>query len=177
LVKGLVEMHGGTVSATSEGEGKGSTFTVTLPVLAEPLDFAAEAIFDNGQATTGHGRRILVADDNLDGVESMAEMLRCGGDEVWTANDGLEAVAATEAFRPEIILMDIGMPRLNGLDATRRIREQPWGKFVAIIALTGWGQDGDRERSREAGCDGHLVKPVNLTDLEKMLAEVLRQRV
>jgi len=177
LVKGLVEMHGGTVSATSEGEGKGSTFTVTLPVLAEPQDFAAEAIFDNGQATTGHGRRILVADDNLDGVESMAEMLRCGGDEVWTANDGLEAVVAAEAFRPEIILMDIGMPRLNGLDATRRIREQPWGKVVAIIALTGWGQDGDRERSREAGCDGHLVKPVNLTDLEKMFAEVLRQRV
>ncbi|HEV3439035.1 MAG TPA: PAS domain S-box protein [Gemmata sp.] len=177
LVKGLVEMHGGTVSATSEGEGKGSTFTIKLPMLMETSDSALDVVFDNGQAATGPRRRILVADDNLDGAESMAEMLRCVGDEVWTANDGLEAVAATEAFRPEIILMDIGMPRLNGLDATRRIREQPWGKVVAIIALTGWGQDGDRERSREAGCDGHLVKPVNLTDLEKMLAEVLRQRV
>ena len=81
---------------------------------------------------------------------------------------------AAEAFRPEVILMDVGMPRLNGLDATRRIREQPWGKGMTIIALTGWGQDGDRERSSEAGCDGHLVKPVSLADLEKLLAEVAR---
>jgi CheY-like chemotaxis protein len=83
-----------------------------------------------------------------------------------------EAVSAAESFRPEVILMDVGMPRLNGLDATRRIREQPWGKGITIIALTGWGQEGDRERSKEAGCDGHLVKPVNVSDLDKLLADV-----
>jgi CheY-like chemotaxis protein len=102
----------------------------------------------------------------------MALMLHLLGDEVRTANDGVEAVALAEAFRPEVILMDVGMPRLNGLEATRRIREQPWGQDMTIIALTGWGQEGDLERSREAGCDAHLVKPVNLNDLEKMLAEL-----
>ena len=81
------------------------------------------------------------------------------------------AVEVAGHFRPEVILMDVGMPRLNGLDATRRIRAQPWGKTITIIALTGWGQEGDREDSREAGCDGHLVKPVNLPDLEKLLPE------
>jgi PAS domain S-box-containing protein len=176
LVKGLVEMHGGSVMAASEGEGKGSTFIVTLPVLKEQQNEAIDANSDNGQTAANHSRRILVADDNQDGAESMAEMLRLLGDEVWTANDGEEAVAAAEAFRPEVILMDVGMPRLNGLDATRRIREYPWGKSVAIIALTGWGQESDRERSRDAGCDGHLVKPVNLADLEKMLNDVHAKR-
>src|SRR5207237_1086048 len=99
-----------------------------------------------------------------------AMMLRLLGNEVRTAHDGMQALEAAEAFRPEVILMDVGMPRLNGLDATRRIRERPWGKEVAVIALTGWGQEGDRERSREAGCDGHLVKPVNLADLQRLLA-------
>src|SRR4051812_11978554 len=98
-------------------------------------------------------------------------MLRLLGNEVRAAHAGVEAVEQAEVFRPEVILMDVGMPRLNGLDATRRIREQAWGKEITIIALTGWGQDGDKERSREAGCDGHLVKPVNLTDLERLLAE------
>jgi CheY-like chemotaxis protein len=98
-------------------------------------------------------------------------MLRLLGNETKTANDGVEAVAEAERFRPEVILMDVGMPRLNGLDATRRIREQPWGQAMTIIALTGWGQDKDRERSREAGCDGHLVKPVDIADLERVLGE------
>jgi CheY-like chemotaxis protein len=118
------------------------------------------------------GRRILVVDDNRDGADSLAMMLRMMGNDVRTANDGLEAVKVASEFRPEVILMDVGMPRMNGLDATRRIREQDWGRRMTVIALTGWGQGGDRERSREAGCDGHLVKPVNLPDLEKVLAEV-----
>jgi CheY-like chemotaxis protein len=113
----------------------------------------------------GPARRILVVDDNRDGAESMADMLRLLGHEAATAHDGLEAVERAEAFHPDLILMDVGMPRLNGLDATRRIREQPWGRDLAIIALTGWGQENDRERSREAGCDGHLVKPVGLSEL------------
>ena len=87
-----------------------------------------------------------------------------------TAHDGIEAVAAAEEFRPEVILMDVGMPRLNGYEAAGRIRGQPWGRSVTIIALTGWGQEGDRVQSREAGCNGHLVKPVDLRDREKLLA-------
>jgi len=102
----------------------------------------------------------------------MAEMLRLLGHQVHTAHDGLEAVEQAERFRPEVILMDIGMPVLNGLDATRRIREQPWGRKVAVIALTGWGHDGDRSRSRGAGCNGHLVKPVALTDLARALTDL-----
>jgi CheY-like chemotaxis protein len=174
LVKGLVEMHGGTVRAASDGQGKGSTFTVTLPVLADQQRRADTAI-GNGQTTSGPKRHILVVDDNRDGADSLAMMLRLAGNEVQTANDGAAAVHAAEHFRPEIILMDVGMPRLSGLDATRRIREQPWGKEIMVIALTGWAQDHDRERTREAGCDAHLVKPVKLDDLEKALADLKRR--
>ena len=116
--------------------------------------------------------RVLVVDDNRDSAESMAEMLRLFGHEVAIAHDGAEAVEAAEEFRPQAILMDVGMPRLNGYEATRRIRQRAWGKDTAIVALTGWGQDGDRARSKEAGCDGHLVKPVNLADLETLLTEL-----
>jgi CheY-like chemotaxis protein len=170
LVKGLVEMHSGVVTAASAGEGRGSTFTVTLPVL---IDQQASTISEreNEKVTTHTKRRILVVDDNHDGADSLAMMLRLLGNEVRTANDGVAAVEEAEGFRPEVILMDVGMPRLNGLDATRRIHEQPWGKGMKVIALTGWGQDGDREKSREAGCAGHLVKPVTLADLEKVLGE------
>jgi signal transduction histidine kinase/ActR/RegA family two-component response regulator len=170
LVKGLVEMHGGTVSAESEGEGKGSTFTVRLPATeGRSAPLAATSAETEGP---GIGRRVLVVDDNRDGAESMAMMLQLLGDEVRSAHDGIEAVEVAEQFLPHVILMDVGMPRLNGLDATRRIREQPWGKEITVIALTGWGQQSDRQRSREAGCDGHLVKPVNLSDLEKLLSEL-----
>jgi PAS domain S-box-containing protein len=168
LVKGLVEMHGGTVSASSAGDGAGTTFTVTLPE-AEKTDIPAPAPADRASSPA---RRILVVDDNRDGAESMADMLSLLGHEVATAHDGLEAVDRAEAFRPDVILMDVGMPRLNGLDATRRIRERPWGRAMRVVALTGWGQDGDRERSRAAGCDAHLVKPVNVADLQRVLAEV-----
>lgn len=173
LVKGLVEMHGGRVTAESAGEGAGSTFTVTLPVLADRPDLV-EKPGVNGQAAGSRGRRILVVDDNRDGADSLALMLSLMGNEIRTANDGIAAVEAASEFLPEVVLMDVGMPRLNGLDATRRIRDQAWGKDMTIIALTGWGQENDRERSREAGCDGHLVKPVNLPDLEKILTGVQR---
>lgn len=169
LVKGLVEMHGGTVTAASEGDGRGSTFTVMLPVLIEHSDPSHLHPADAGQINTPR-RRILVVDDNKDGADSLAMMLRLTGNDVQTANDGVQAVEQAEQFRPEIVLMDIGMPKLNGLEATRRIRQQDWGRHMQVIALTGWGNEGDRERSCEAGCDGHLVKPVDLHDLEKLLA-------
>ncbi len=172
LVKGLVEMHGGTVEAASPSPGKGSTFTVRLPVLEEraesPIGKPAEELPDS----TGPKRRILVVDDNQDSAASMATMLHLLGNEVRTANDGIEAVARAEQFRPHVVLMDIGMPKLNGYEATRRIREQPWGRDMAIIALTGWGQEEDRTKSKEAGCDDHLLKPVHLPDLQKLLAEL-----
>ncbi|MCY0993354.1 ATP-binding protein [Nannocystis sp. ILAH1] len=166
LVKGLVEMHGGSVSAASDGEGRGSTFTVRLPALAEA---ARHAPADVPQLAHGPACRVLVVDDNHDGAGAMAMMLEMLGHDVRTAHDGVEAVEVAGAFRPQVILMDVGMPRLNGLDATRQIRERPWGKDIAIIALTGWGQDADRARSKAAGCDCHLVKPVNLGDLERTL--------
>lgn len=169
LVKGLVEMHGGTVSAESS-EGQGSTFTVRFPIL-DPAS-GPRQLADAVEATASSQCRVLVVDDNRDGADSAAMMLRLLGNEVITAHDGLQAVAAAEAFRPEVILMDIGLPRLNGLDATRKIREQSWGRDITIIALTGWGQDSDREQSQRAGCDGHLVKPVNLADLEQLVANV-----
>ncbi len=174
LVKGLVEMHGGTVIASSEGEGRGSTFTVSLPAQVERTRLAVGASPDNDQSASRPKRRILVVDDSRDGAESLAILLRLMGNEVSTANDGARAVEAAEQFRPEVILMDVGMPRLNGLDATRRIREHEWGRDMAIIAVTGWGQNGDRERSRAAGCNGHLVKPVNVSELNELLAAVER---
>jgi PAS domain S-box-containing protein len=173
LVKGLVEMHGGTVEAASAGPGQGSTFTVRLPVLEHSAASAPAAPADEGPRASGAKRRILVVDDNLDSANSMAIVLGLMGDEVRTAHNGIEAVEIAELFRPHVILMDLGMPRLNGYEATRRIREQFWARSAIIIALTGWGQEGDKARSREAGCDGHLVKPVSLPDLEKLLIDLL----
>jgi PAS domain S-box-containing protein len=173
LVKGLVEMHDGTVTAASGGQGKGSTFTVKLPAPgghAEPLSATPP---DEAQAAAGPKRRILVVDDNRDSASSMGTLIKLLGNEVRIAHDGVEAVEAAGLFRPEVVLMDVGMPHLDGYQATRRIREQPWGKTMTIIALTGWGQEGDKRLSREAGCNAHLVKPVNLSDLEKLLAEPL----
>jgi PAS domain S-box-containing protein len=172
LVKGLVEMHDGTVTAASDGPGKGSTFTVKLPALGTHTERLAAVPPDGGQTAAGPRRRILVVDDNRDSAKSLAMLLKLRGNDVLTAHDGVEAVEAAGEFRPEVILMDVGMPRLDGYEATRRIREQPWGPPAIIIALTGWGQEGDRVLSKAAGCDGHLVKPVSLTDLEQLLTEL-----
>ncbi len=174
LVKGLVEMHGGSVSVASEGQGMGTTFVVTLPSCTDEPDIETPS---ETTSPSGPARRILVVDDNRDGADSLGMMLELAGSEVVTAYDGLEATERAGLFRPDIILMDVGMPRLNGLDATRRIRAEEWGRNMTIIALTGWGQDSDKERSREAGCDGHLVKPVSLPDLETLLTALDREKV
>lgn len=170
LVKGLVEMHGGSVTAECAGAGCGSTFTVRLPVLESRTARVMEHAHQAGPTSNGPKRRILVVDDNRDSATSMAMMLRLVGNEVQVANDGVEAVEAAEQFCPEVILMDVGMPKLNGYEAARQIRERPWGNSVTIIALTGWGQEGDRAQSRKAGCNGHLVKPVSLPDLNQLLS-------
>ena len=167
LVDGLVKMHGGTVRAESPGPGRGSTFTVTLPAIERFAPVNAPEIDPSSSAH--ERRRILVVDDNLDSATSMAMMLQLLGNEVRAAHDGLQAVEQVESYRPDVVLMDVGMPRLNGYEATRRIRALPAGRDVIIVALTGWGQEDDKARSHEAGCDGHLTKPVNLPDLEELL--------
>lgn len=170
LVKGLVEMHAGSVRARSEGLGKGSEFIVQLPTACAPAETngpVAEPPRDSPGSL-----RILVADDNRDGAASLAMMLTLMGHQVRVAHDGQEAVEAAEAFRPTLALLDIGMPRMNGHEAARRIREQAWGKSILLIALTGWGQEEDRRRSREAGFDHHIVKPVDPGTLERMIAQV-----
>jgi len=167
LVKGLTEMHGGTVVARSDGEGQGSTFVVTLPTIPDGVHAAHEP--SPSALPAAPARRVLVVDDSRDGTESLGMMLQLAGHDVALAYDGVEAIERAAQFRPDVILMDVGMPRLNGLDATRRIRQEPWGQAVTIIALTGWGQEGDRELSREAGCNGHLVKPVALDELLRIL--------
>jgi PAS domain S-box-containing protein len=168
LVKGLTEMHGGAVVARSDGEGRGSTFVVTLPIIPDEL-LAARDPFSSPLPASSP-RRVLVVDDHRDGAESLGTMLELAGHEVTLAHDGFAAIERAAEFRPDVILMDVGMPRLNGLDATRLIRQEPWGQSTTIIAVTGWGQECDREQSREAGCNGHLVKPVSLEELKKILA-------
>lgn len=173
LVKGLTEMHGGTVVAASDGEARGSTFIVTLPTFSDesPIDHPPSL----NPLSALPPRRVLVVDDSRDGAESLGMMLELAGHQVALAFDGLEAIEQASRFQPDVILMDVGMPQLNGLDATRRIRQEPWSRNATIIALTGWGQECDREQSREAGCDGHLVKPVALDELQKILAASQRR--
>jgi PAS domain S-box-containing protein len=173
LVKGIVEMHGGKIHAWSDGPGLGSTFKVTLPLSRQRADstyLPAETEIQPADTR----RKVLVVDDNRDSAKSMAALLRLLGHEVQTANDGIEAIDLAKQFQPDVILMDVGMPKLNGYDATQQIRKQPWGQKIVILALTGWGQEADRERSRDAQCDGHLVKPVNLSDLSKLLSTTTR---
>ncbi len=168
LVKQLVELHGGAVEAYSEGHGMGSEFVIRLPVL---LSLAAENPPGEGEAAPPRaGHRVLVVDDNADAALSLALMLKIMGSDARTAHDGLEALDVAAAFRPDVILLDIGMPKLNGYEVCRRIRAQPWGKDLLIVALTGWGQDEDKRRAREAGFTSHLVKPLDLAALEKLLS-------
>jgi signal transduction histidine kinase len=175
LVRLLTEMHGGTVEAHSEGAGQGSEFVVRLPLLHRLAPDAPTSTSTSSSSSpvpplgAAMYRRILVVDDNLDAAETLAAILRLGGSEVVTAHDGLEAVAIAERFLPELVLLDIGMPRLNGYDAARRIRAAPWGRNMVLVAQTGWGQEEDRRRTRDAGFDGHLTKPVDHAKLAQLL--------
>ena len=171
LVKRLVEMHGGRVEVRSEGSGKGTQVSVHLrAVSASP---SAEAATPSRRPrAAARAFRILVADDNQDAAESLAMMLRMMGNHVRTVHDGEQAVAEAAAFRPDVLLLDIGMPRMNGYDAAREIRGQGWGARMVLVALTGWGQDEDKRRANEAGFDRHFTKPVSPADLEKLLGEL-----
>ncbi len=170
LVKGLVEMHGGVIEARSEGRGRGSEFVVRLPVLPDIVTPVQPIEGDDESVTTS--LRLLVVDDNYDAADSMAAMLQLLGNDTMTARDGEAAVLACETFHPDVVLMDIAMPIMNGYEACRQIRLQPGGSEIVIIALTGWGTDDDRARTRELGFNHHLTKPVNLATLRTILASI-----
>ena len=194
LVRKLVEMHGGSVSAHSDGVGKGSEFVIRLPLHVE-LEENPDETAPNGRSESersdaragsvkrpvvadGHDagepvkRRILLADDNSDALESLATLLQLGGHDVVTASNGALALECAERHKPEVMLLDIGMPMLDGYEVARRVRVQPWGRQITLVALTGWGQDSDRRRSREAGFDSHLVKPLDIDKLTELLAKL-----
>ncbi len=170
LVRALVELHGGEIRVASAGVDQGSEFTVRLPLLGAS-EHASEstAAVEKPESPLPVRRNILIADDNQDALESLALMLRMEGHEVYCASDGEEALLLAGQRRPEIVVLDVGMPKLDGCEVARRIRAESWGRGAVLVALTGWGQEIDRRRSREAGFDMHLVKPVDPATLCDML--------
>lgn len=168
LVKRLVELHNGTVIARSDGLGKGSSFVVRLPArvaVASANDGATRP------AVIRQGLRILVVDDNRDAATTLADLLEMSGNETHLAHDGVEAVEVAIAKRPQVVLLDIGLPRMNGYDVCREIRKTDWGREALVVAISGWGQAEDRKQSAEAGFDRHIVKPVDYATLMSILAE------
>ncbi|HEY6482728.1 MAG TPA: response regulator [Steroidobacteraceae bacterium] len=167
LVRRLVEMHDGTVSAQSEGSGKGSTFIVRLPLVsagarsAEPTSTAIQP--------SVAPRRILIVDDNQDAADSLTVLLQYQGHEVVTAYNGEEGLKCARTLRPHLVFLDLGMPRMDGIEAAQQLRSLPGGERMMLIALTGWGQEQDQQRTRMAGFDRHLLKPIDLGKLNEIL--------
>ena len=168
LAKRLVDLHGGSIDARSAGRGKGTEFLVHLP---------ATAARPAKPATTPHAHhesqvscRVLIADDNHDAAVSLSMLLQSMGHDTRVAHDGIEALDAAELFRPHVVLLDIGMPRLDGYETARRIAGRPWAAATQIVAITGWGQEADRQRAKEAGFHRHLVKPVDIGALREVMS-------
>jgi CheY-like chemotaxis protein len=176
LARGVVELHGGSLEARSEGLGRGSELIVRLPRLPATAAPGQEQPSGEEKVTRQSPRqRVLVADDNRDSAESLSLLLELAGCEVFTVHDGLAAVEAAAARQPDAALLDIGMPQLNGYEVARRIRQQPGGERMLLVAITGWGQEDDKQRARDAGFDHHLTKPVDFVDLNRLL-EVAQAR-
>src|SRR5450830_540110 len=172
LVRGLAELHGGTVSAYSDGAGQGSTFELRLPLPVVPLE--APAPVDRRLLAGTREGKVLVIDDSADAAESLAMALDILGYEVRTAYDGVAGMAVAQAFMPRVILLDIGLPHMNGYDVARLLRSQPCGQHAILVAVTGWGQDKDRQMASDAGFDLHLTKPVDFYELDAVLQKMLQ---
>jgi CheY-like chemotaxis protein len=167
LVRSMVELHGGTVTAESGGPNQGSTFRVRLPRVQEAARHAEAAPAPAAEVAVR--KRILIADDNLDAAESLQLWLQMAGHQVAIAANGAEALSAAETFQPQVALLDLGMPDLSGFEVAREIRNAPWGRGITLIALTGWGQEEDRRRTAEAGFHHHLTKPIPPDTIEELI--------
>jgi CheY-like chemotaxis protein len=176
LVHRLVEMHGGKIEVRSDGINRGSEFIVHLPVLPISMIDEEDKSPTLCRAPVSRCRRILVADDFPQSAAILARLLRQDGNDVQVAHDGIEAVESAAEFRPDVAVLDIAMPKLDGFAAARMIREQPWGKRIFLIALSGWGQQLDRQRSKEAGFDEHLTKPAKYETLMEILDQLPHDR-
>jgi PAS domain S-box-containing protein len=176
LARSIVELHGGRIEAKSAGPGKGSEFLISLPAV-EAADVVDDPAADDAPPEPLENAvlpRVVLADDNLDALHAMGLVLRAKGYEVTTAVDGADALSKLRAFRPDVALLDIGMPLLDGYEVARRVRQEPWGQDMLLVAVTGWGQDRDRQEAEAAGFDLHLTKPVSLATLERMMAAPVR---
>jgi CheY-like chemotaxis protein len=170
LVKRLIVLHGGSIEVASEGNGRGSTFTVRLPVETAPETAGQRGSQDSEKPPmTPLRRKILVVDDNRDSADSLAMVLDMGGHEVKVAYDGEAAVSEYRAFHPDWVILDIGMPKIDGYEAAKRIRGSAFGETVRLIALTGWGQESDKNRALAAGFDHHFTKPIDLERLNALI--------
>jgi PAS domain S-box-containing protein len=171
LVKGLVELHGGRVEAKSDGPQTGSEFIVYLPLAMEAMSSQRRPV-DTGGSMVRLSRRVLIVDDNRDSADTLSTLLQVMGCEIEVAYDGESALAAGARFKPDAVLLDLGMPKLNGFETCERMRAEPWGQSICIVAVTGWGQDEDRRRTKEAGFDAHMVKPADPGKLTELLASI-----
>jgi CheY-like chemotaxis protein len=177
LARRLVELHHGTIEAHSAGSGSGSEFVVTLPLAATADAVPVVPDSDTDAAPPTIRRRVLVADDNVDAADTIAMFLEGIGCDVRTVYDGESAIREAESYRPDLLLLDLGMPGVSGQAACRQIRGENWGANMTIAALTGWGQDEDRRRTRVAGFDHHLVKPVEPSVLLRLVRELPHQNL
>jgi CheY-like chemotaxis protein len=171
LAKGLVELHGGTIVARSAGPGRGSEFIVRLPCRGSNAPRRPESI-TAGSVLPNKRRRVLIADDNHDAAESLALLLRMQGHEVAVVHDGQQALSTITSMRPEVALLDIGMPALNGYEVARQLRQSTLGSTVTLIAVTGWGQDRDKARALSVGFNHHFTKPVDPSRLSALLLSI-----
>ncbi|GAC1530271.1 MAG: hypothetical protein NVS2B4_09080 [Ramlibacter sp.] len=173
LVKGLVDLHGGSVSVSSPGPGGGSRFSIRLPLVTLAAEPGVQAVQPEGSTIApANTRRVLVVDDNVDAAESLAVLLDLLGDEVRVAHGGKEALQIAGDFRPHVAVLDIGMAGMDGYALATALRAQPWGQYLALVAVTGWGQDADRERASRAGFHAHFTKPVEPQQLRAAIVRL-----
>lgn len=169
LAKTLVEMHGGTLSVASDGENQGSEFQIRMPLVL-PGQVKADQGADEDECSLNTDHRILIVDDNTDAAETMCMLMKSLGErEVHTASSGAQALVDGTRLHPDIVLLDLLMPEMDGYEVARRMRNEPWGKDLLLVALSGWGQEEHRRRTREAGFDRHVTKPADLAALRQVL--------